>query len=125
MIPRPEKTGGKAPGPFSTDKVDKTPQTPLPLPAVDKTPALEVDTSRDNVVVDLESAHFKAALDREVARILDLRDERPIKEVPIGNFDVARRAGRPLGDQPSSKSGSEQPGQRSRPKCQAKIIVSD
>ena len=57
MIPRPEKTGGKGAGPFSTDIVDKTLQILQPLPAVDDTPALEVDTSRDNVVVDLESAH--------------------------------------------------------------------
>ena len=116
MIPRPEKTGGKGVGPFSTDKVDKPPQTPLPKPALLETPALEVDTSRDDVVVDQESDHFKAALAREVARVLELRDERPIREVPLGYFEIARRAGRPLGDQPSSKSRERKANPLLRPK---------
>ena len=64
----------------------------------------------------LESAHFTAALAKEVARILVLRDERPIEEVPVGNFDIARRAGPPLGDQPSSKSRERKANQLLRPK---------
>ena len=103
MIPRPNKPGNKGAGPFSTTEVENPPQTPLPKTSLLETPALEDDTSRGNDVVDLESDQFKAALDREVARILDLRDERPIKQVPLGNFEIARRVDRPLGDQPSSK----------------------
>ena len=62
MIPRPSKPGNKGAGPFSTTEVENPPQTPLLKSALLEIPALEDGTSRGNVVVDLESDQFKAAL---------------------------------------------------------------
>ena len=98
--------GKKGPGPFSSEDDEEPLQPSLGtlIPTLPLTPALGTEEPPIGDVIDEESPQFRAALDRRIAQIQLLRDERPIIDNPLGLIDIAPRVDLLLDDQPSSRS---------------------
>ena len=75
--------GKKGPGPFSSEDDEEPPPPPIEtlIPTLPLTTALEIEEPPIGVVIDEESPQFRAALDRRIALLQLLIDERDRKSV--------------------------------------------